>query len=78
MKIKLTKYGRLVLDGKQRNCPHNNMSCGDWCALFTVNKWRDRPGTAVEVGVDIGLCHREFSIPIENFTDERDEREDVA
>lgn len=67
MKIKLTKYGRLVLDGKQRNCPHNNMSCGDWCALFSV---RSRGG-----GVEVGLCERLYIVPAKDFTDER---EDVA
>jgi len=66
MKIKLTKYGRLVLDGKQRKCPHNNMSCGDWCALFSV---RSREG------VEVGLCGRLYIVPAKDFTDER---EDVA
>ena len=71
MKIKLTKYGRLVLDGKQRNCPHNNMSCGDWCALFSVDDYQS-------VRVEVGLCGRLYIVPAKDFTDERDEREDVA
>lgn len=67
MKIKLTKYGRLVLDDKQRNCPHNNMSCGDWCALFTV-KTRDLPLDWPEVK----LCRREYTVPAQDFVDERE------
>jgi len=40
MKIKIDKYGQLIVDGHHKLCPfvkdelHQNLACGTWCALF--------------------------------------------
>jgi hypothetical protein len=41
--LKVTEKGTLQIDGKQKDCPHYNVlrNCGDWCALFTIERPSD-------------------------------------
>ena len=86
IKIKIDKDGYLWCEDatgamSQRVCPFyynphskKEQCCGAWCALFSVRffePWfsvlRDDNKTFVE----IELCHRSFSLPVEQFRDER-------
>jgi hypothetical protein len=68
VKIKIDSRGFLYIDGTTKRCPLNYPDqCGTWCALFTVHAW-DHGNYAA--GVDVTLCRRLYSIPVEDFTDE--------
>lgn len=76
MKIIIDNQGKLQIDGKAKRCPMNYPDmCGDWCALFTINKWGDETHYTKVAGVDVGLCHKTYSIPIEYFMDFREKYE---
>ena len=68
MKIMIDNHGYLYIDGVTKRCPENYPDqCGVWCALFTINTWEHGNHAA---GVDVTLCRRSYSIPIEDFTDQ--------
>lgn len=79
MKIKISKTGALVINGKKKYCPYDITGdqdappCGDWCALFkeptrSVNHvpFRDN-------AVYLELCRTQWYCREEEFTDERKE-----
>jgi hypothetical protein len=59
----------LHIDDDLKMCPFSMKPCGVWCALFTIYSYNDHAFT----GADITLCHRECTVSIENFTDERED-----
>lgn len=50
MKVQIDRIGKLVINGKTRMCPYSQHSCGDDCALFTVEDNCVR------------LCHRIYAL----------------
>lgn len=70
MKIRLDGCGYLWIDGKDKTCPfaHNkdndNVSCGEWCALFEISISDDGR-------IEVSLCKRVYDCAPEDFTDER-------